>query len=77
MEKIFSASSGVHCLSGHWSLRRKGSDYLPEIEGISGLPPIAELLNSAAIIHIAQASEGACDEVRGVYAANSMYRAIL
>jgi hypothetical protein len=63
MEKTLGASSGVHCLSGNWTLRRKGSDYLAEIEGIPGLPPIAELLSSTPIINIAQVSEGACDEV--------------
>jgi hypothetical protein len=43
-------------LSGDWVLRKKGSDYLPELEDQEGIPPIAKLVDSKQVFRVTQVS---------------------
>lgn len=49
--------SGIVCLSGDWVLRKKGSDYLPELSEIEGVPPVAILIDSNSVLRIHQIAD--------------------
>ena len=49
--------SGLVSLSGDWVLRKKGSDYLPELEDHEGIPPVANLLSSNSVFRIIQIAD--------------------
>lgn len=49
--------SGLVSLSGDWVLRKKGSDYLPELEDHDGIPPVANLVNSNSVFRIIQIAD--------------------
>lgn len=46
--------SGLVSLSGDWVLRKKGSDYLPELEDHDGIPPVSKLIDSTTVFRIIQ-----------------------
>ena len=49
--------SGIVGLAGTWVLRKKGSDYLPELEEIEGIPPLATLIDTKAQFVINQRTD--------------------
>lgn len=51
------AMSGINCLAGRWSLRPKGSDYLPELDEEDGVPAISKIIDVDSIFEITQVSD--------------------
>jgi hypothetical protein len=56
-------------LSGSWRLKKRGSDYVPGIEDISGVPFISQMIDSTHEITISQLSRP-MEEIFVVYEHN-------